>query len=228
MHLNKVIRNIPNKKALCSWSGGKDSCFALLKATHQSFIPTVLLNVMNENGKISRSHGIGKEILEAQSASMQVPISFVSSSWADYETNFISQLRTLKEKYGINYTIFGDIDIETHRQWEEKVSNACQLEAVLPLWKQDRKKLVHEMIDSGIKAMIVSCNATLGEEFLGRIIDEKTIKDLERKNVDVCGENGEYHTLVLNCPLFKEEIQVAIANKRKHEQYWFCELELIS
>ena len=68
------------KRSLCSWSGGKDSCFALLQAIQLGFTPTVLLNVLNEEGKISRSHGIPKEILKKQAASAALPLRAISSS----------------------------------------------------------------------------------------------------------------------------------------------------
>jgi diphthamide synthase (EF-2-diphthine--ammonia ligase) len=77
------------------------------------------------------------------------------------------------------------------------------------------------MISAGIKTMIVSCNDTLGASFLGRIIDAKTVEDLEQKGVDVCGENGEFHTVVLDCPLFQQSIEVTQGEKLVHNNYHF-------
>ncbi|MFC0185573.1 hypothetical protein ACFFJX_25280 [Pseudarcicella hirudinis] len=96
----------------------------------------------------------------------------------------------------------------------------------LPLWKQSRKDLVLSMIDAGIKTMIVSCNDTLGKDFLGKIINAETITALENKGVDVCGENGEFHTVVLDCPLFSKEIEVIQENKLEHNGYHFLSLSL--
>ena len=100
------------KNALCSWSGGKDSCYALIQAITQGFQPAVLLNVLNEEGQISRSHGIPKAILEAQSRLAQIPIKTVSSSWNDYEKVFTETLSELKRQYELNYAVFGDIDLQ--------------------------------------------------------------------------------------------------------------------
>ena len=77
-----------NKNSLCSWSGGKDSCFALMQAIQQGYTPKVLLNVLNEEGKISRSHGIPSAVLKAQAAAANLPMHLISSSWNDYEKNF--------------------------------------------------------------------------------------------------------------------------------------------
>jgi diphthine-ammonia ligase len=214
------------KRSLCSWSGGKDSCFALMQAISEGHSAAVLLNVLNEEGRISRSHGIPSHILEAQAAAAGIPIKLISSSWADYEKKFTAALESLKQQYSLSHAVFGDIDLQAHRDWEEKVCAAAALSAVLPLWKKDRRQLVQTMIDSGISCMIVSCNETMGEKFLGRIITMELVKELEKIDVDACGENGEYHTLVLNCPLFSTPLGVKIHSAQQHEGYWFAHTEL--
>ncbi|MES2004245.1 MAG: diphthine--ammonia ligase [Bacteroidota bacterium] len=214
------------KHTLCSWSGGKDSCFALMQSIQQGYRPRVLLNVLNEAGKISRSHGIPSAILEAQAAAMQLPIHLISSSWQEYEVKFTGALMHLKEQYGLSHAVFGDIDLQPHRDWEEKVCANAGITALLPLWQQNRKELVMQMLASGIETMIVSCNTVMGEVFLGKIITIELVAELEALGVDVCGENGEFHTLVLNCPLFNKPITVEAGKKILHENYWFTELLL--
>jgi diphthine-ammonia ligase len=213
--------NMENKNTLCSWSGGKDSCFALIKAIEQGLQPKVLLNVLNEEGKISRSHGIPALILQMQAKAAGLPIQLISSSWANYETNFTAALKTIKQTYNTSFAVFGDIDLQPHRDWEEKVCASAGLKAVLPLWQQNRELLVMQMIKAGIKTIIVSCNETMGPDFLGRRIDETCVADLKNCGVDVCGENGEFHTLVTHCPLFSEEVPVFVTEKVLHNNYWF-------
>lgn len=214
------------KKFLCSWSGGKDSCYAFYMAEQKGFKPTVLLNVMNEFGDRSRSHGIPKEVLIAQANAIGIPIRFFSSTWTDYEAKYIKNLKELVEEYPITHSVFGDIDIESHRTWEEKVSNSANLKAVLPLWQGNRRQLVLDMINSGIEAIIVSCNNDLGSEFLGKSINAELVEVLENMGVDACGENGEFHTLVVNAPFFKNKIQVEIQDKMIHNNYNFAKLAL--
>ena len=214
------------KNCLCSWSGGKDSCFALIQAMNDGYVPKVLLNVLNEEGRISRSHGIPSPILMAQAESVGFPIQMISSSWEEYEKHFTAALVELKEKYDLSHAVFGDIDLQAHRDWEEKVSGHAGLTAVLPLWKQSRRELVMKMLGSGIETMIVSCNETMGERFIGRVITPQLIDEIESLGIDACGENGEYHTLVTNCPLFKYPISVSVKEKLKHGNYWFARLEL--
>src|SRR4051812_25051659 len=99
----------------CSWSGGKDSCFALMQAIKQAYQPKALLNVLNEEGKISRSHGIPAEILRAQAERANLPVYLISSSWQDYETKFVNALQVLAKEHQLQYAVFGDIDLQAHR-----------------------------------------------------------------------------------------------------------------
>ena len=193
-------------KAIFCWSGGKDSCYAMMQAMQLGYRPKVLLNMMNENGKVSRSHGLPLEILKQQAGQLRLPLVTIPTSWNDYERNFIEILGKLKESYKLDYAVFGDIDLQPHRDWEEKVSEASNIKALLPLWKRNRKELVLEMLDSKIECMIVSCNTTMGEKYLGKTLTKKLTDELELKGIDPCGENGEFHTLVLNCPLFNRRI----------------------
>ncbi len=217
---------MPNGNILCSWSGGKDSCFALMLAIKQGYEPAALLNVLNEKGKISRSHGIPASILKAQAAEAALPIHLISSSWQQYEKKFVEALQNLTTMHQVSHAVFGDIDLQAHRDWEEMVCNKAGIQALLPLWQMNRKALVKQMLDAGIKTIIVSCNETMGEAFLGKMLTMEVVVELEKIGVDACGENGEYHTLVVGCPLFKNEIAVEVTKKLKHENYWFTELEL--
>ena len=204
-----------------SWSGGKDSCYAMIKAVELGMKPKVLLNMMNENGKVSRSHGLPVSILNQQAEKMGLPIVTIPATWNDYEAKFIDALQKMKADFQLNGAVFGDIDLQPHRDWEEKVCNASGLEAVLPLWQQNRLDLVKEMVAGGIETMIVSCNTQMGEEYLGRIMTKDLAEELEAKGIDSCGENGEFHTMVINCPLFSEAIILPEYTTQTYSEYCF-------
>ncbi|UQD56335.1 diphthine--ammonia ligase [Flavobacterium sp. K5-23] len=206
---------------LTSWSGGKDSCYAMMQAIDQGLVPKVLLNMMNENGKISRSHGLPLSILNQQAQKMQLPLEGVPATWGDYEEKFISTLKILKAKYNLDAAFFGDIDLQAHKDWEDKVCEAASLKAILPLWQQDRITLVNEMIENGIETMIVSCNTMMGESYLGKLLTKDLVVELIEKGIDPCGENGEFHTLVLNCPLFSERISLPEFSIKTYNDYCF-------
>jgi uncharacterized protein (TIGR00290 family) len=210
----------------CSWSGGKDSCYALMLALRQQHQLKAVVNMMNENGVISRSHGLPKKVLQQQADALQVPLIAQPTSWNDYQMHFIDTLQKLKNEFSVDAMVFGDIDLQEHRDWEEMVCAKAQLQAMLPIWKRDRAELVQQMLDEEIEAMIVSCNTQMGERFLGKTISATLVVELENLGVDVCGENGEYHTVVINCPLFKKRIELPGYTTVLHENYWFLQWQL--
>ncbi len=207
----------------CSWSGGKDSCYALMQASALGGVPKVLVNMMNENGMISRSHGLPFSLLKRQAEAMELPIITAPTSWNDYQVNFINTLRQIRAAYGVEKMVFGDIDLQAHRDWEETVCAEAGITAVLPLWQRNRKELLLEMLAKGMEAMIVSCNAVMGKEFLGKMLFHELIPVLEEKGIDVCGENGEFHTIVTDCPVFKKKILLPGFTKVQHEGYFFLQ-----
>lgn len=213
-----------NKNALVSWSGGKDSYWAALKATTEGYTPKVLLNVLNEEGQISRSHGIPAPVLQAQAQALGLALYPIASSWTEYETRFTAALKTLKEQYYLDHAVFGDIDLEDHRLWEEKVCATAGLTAILPLWQWDRKELVLQMLAGGVKTIIVSCNEIMGERFIGKMLTPAVVEELESLGIDPCGETGEYHTLVVDGPSFSFPLKVFIRQKLHHDRYWFADL----
>lgn len=210
----------------CSWSGGKDSCYALMQAIQQGNELKVLINMMNENGKISRSHGLPLSILQQQASAISVPLLATPTSWNDYKQHFVDTLRQIKQAHSIQAMVFGDIDLQAHRDWEEMVCAEAGLEAMLPLWQQGRRQLVDQMIQSGIEAIIVSCNTQMGEAYLGRAITYEVADELEKAGIDACGENGEFHTVVINCPLFRQPVQLPPYGKVQHENYWFLDWKI--
>lgn len=208
---------------VASWSGGKDSCYAVMQAIAGGKKAGVLLNVMSEEGQISRSHGIPKALLQKQADAAGIPLLAIPSSWETYEANFVEALCHAQREYGVSEAVFGDLGLQPHRDWEEKVCAAVGLEPVLPLWGWDRAALVRTMIAEGLEAVIVSCNVQMGPSFLGRTLDLGLVEELERLNIDPCGENGEFHTLVVNCPLFSERLEVRLEGHVQHDNYWLSE-----
>jgi uncharacterized protein (TIGR00290 family) len=160
-------------------------------------------------------------VLEQQARQLGLPILFRSASWNDYEATFLTMLHDFKGQ-GIEVGVFGDIDIEEHRDWCQRVCTTSGLRAYHPLWKRPRRELLQELIDLHFKALIVVTNANkLGPEWLGKTIDADTIRELEGAGVDPFGEGGEYHTVVTHCPIFRSEITLNARSPLLHDGYWF-------
>lgn len=213
-------------KAFVSWSGGKDSSLACYKAMKEGVKVVCLVNMLSEDGIYSRSHGISSELLRLQAEAIEIPIIQGKTTWDSYEENFKKTLLNLK-KIGVNAGVFGDIDLEEHRDWVERVCRETGIKAILPLWKTEREELLEEFINSGFKAIVCAVNSPyLDSKWLGRQIDFDFIKDLKGlKEVDLCGEKGEYHTFVYDGPIFKKAIRFRVVDKFMKDEKWFLKIE---
>ncbi|MHA1378791.1 MAG: diphthine--ammonia ligase [Candidatus Helarchaeota archaeon] len=210
----------------CSWSGGKDSCLSLYHAIQDGGSPVCLLNMLQEDGKRSRSHNLNIETLKKQASALGIPLLTRSTTWDEYEANFISALNELKGK-GLLVGIFGDIDIQEHRDWIERVCSTVNINPRLPLWKRSRKGLLHEFIQLGFNATIIAIKEDeLDKKFLGRSIDEKLLSDLEQTGIDLSGENGEYHTIVTDGPIFSFPLKIKIVGQNAHKGYRFLDVSV--
>ena len=225
------MERVKKIKAFVSWSGGKDAALSYYRVM-EKFHVTHLLNMIAEDGKVSRSHGIRTDILRMQAEAMGLHIVQPKSSWETYEEEFKKALAGLKDK-GVETGIFGDIDLEEHREWVERVSKESGMEAVLPLWgEKKREDLIEELIEAGFETIVVATKKDLlGLEWLGRRIDRDFIRDISKvEGVDMSGEGGEYHTLVVSGPIFKKRIKILKSEKVTRDQHCYldiseCELQ---
>ena len=114
----------------------------------------------------------------------------------EYESKFNEVLSRFKQS-GIKEVVFGDLYLEDIKKYREALLEKIDMQCVFPIWKRDTAKLALEFIDSGFKAITVCVDSkALGEEFAGREFDEQLLDDLPL-GIDPCGENGEFHTLIL-------------------------------
>ena len=115
--------------------------------------------------------------------------------------------------------IFGDIYLEDHKEWTQRVCLKMGIEAIEPLWGKDREVLLLEFIDAGFEGRIISAQSDLfDKKWIGRKVDRVFLKYLKENNIDACGENGEYHTLVTNGPLFKKKIEIIKSNSIRRDR----------
>jgi diphthine-ammonia ligase len=215
MDLNKIGK----MQFFSSWSGGKDSCLSLYRAICAGHTCKSLFTMINEDGTRSRSHGLTPAVLAVQAHTMNLPVCTVKASWDSYEAQFKKQMLQFANA-GVTHGVFGDIDLEPHRQWVERVCNETGITAHLPLWLENRRSLVNEFVNAGFKAMIVMINTTLmPAKYLGQTITLELADDLESIGVDACGENGEFHTFVYDGPLFSKSLFVNSGDPVCNENY---------
>lgn len=232
-------------KAVFNWSSGKDSALALYKTLqeNQTEVTTLLTSINEEFQRISM-HGVHVSLLEQQAESLGIPLIKMElpkepsmDEYRDLMNKTMSEIQAM----GITQSIFGDIFLEDLRKYREEQLQSIGMEAVFPLWKKNTTDLIHEFLDLGFKTVVTCVNETyLDKSFAGRIIDQDFIRDLP-KNVDPCGENGEFHTFTFDGPIFKEPVQFEIGETVKKTYpkpktdgedqegeyiFWFCDLIL--
>ncbi len=226
-------------KTYFNWSTGKDSSLAMYYLQREGITVDLLLTSVNNHFNRVSMHGIRRELLHKQAKSLGIPLETIelpeTPSMEEYNEILQKKVNDLQAK---NYTkaVFGDIFLEDLKVYRENQLKPYGIECYFPLWKKDTRKLVEEFIELGFKAVVVSTKAELlDESFVGREISESFLKDLP-KNVDPCGENGEFHTFCYDGPIFKSPILFQIGEKQ-YKQYelekgkedtalgfWFCDL----
>lgn len=226
LRLNDWVKKVKNKKFILSFSGGKDSMLALYKAK-QIAKPLGLMIMLDETEERSHSHRLATELLTAQARAIGYPIYTRAASWGTYEENFIQLLQETKA-IGAEVLVTGDVDIADHGTWNANVTNKVGITLCMPLWLMDHRSLVEEFINLGFVAMVTTVNLSLGMHLddLGRILTHDYLDELEARSIDPCGEGGEFHTTVLDGPLFSAPIQVQQLEIICEDHYAFLPLTL--
>jgi diphthine-ammonia ligase len=215
--------SLAGRRFFCSWSGGKDAYLALQRATLQRGVPAALLCMLHEDGGSSRGHGLPLELLEEQAAALGIPLIARATTWDDYEATYVSVLHELRAQ-GVEAGVFGDIDLQAHRDWVEGVCETAGLSCHLPLWQEARGSLIDELLASGVRATVVAVDASrLDASFLGREVTPALVAELEAAGADACGEEGEYHTMVTEAPLFTRPVGLAWDGHVSRDGHWILE-----
>jgi uncharacterized protein (TIGR00290 family) len=180
--------------------------------------------MFDETGTRSRAHQVPAALIRAQAEALSLPLLEGRSDRGGYEAAFLAQLAAAKA-LGAEAVIFGDIDLEPHRAWETQVCTRAGLRHGLPLWLEARRPMVEESLALGYRALLVAVREDrLGPAFLGRVLDAPLLAELEALGVDACGEEGEYHTLVIDGPRFSRPVAFETGEIRQGEGHHFLDL----
>ncbi|UCD72541.1 MAG: diphthine--ammonia ligase [Candidatus Bathyarchaeota archaeon] len=206
-----------------SWSGGKDSCFACYEAINNEYNISHLVNFISEEDRRVRAHGMDAEIIKLQAEAIGIPLLQRATTRNGYEEAFKEALQTLIPSQ-VKGMIFGDIYIQEHKDWVERVCGELGIEAVEPLWGRDPEKILLDFMDAGFEAIVVSAKINLiNKEWIGHKVDREFLSYLKENNIDACGEHGEYHTFVTYGPIFKKKVRIHKSKTATRDNHWFLE-----
>ena len=212
-----------------SWSGGKDSAFALWTLRREGTEPAALITTVTDAFDRISMHGVRRDLLARQAEALGVPLVEVvippSCVNEIYEARMAEAFAAppLSE---VEEVAFGDLFLEDVRAYREERLTAAGRRGVFPLWGRDTTELAQEFIAAGFQATIVCLDPrVLDSSFAGRRYDERLLAELPPA-VDPCGENGEFHTFVHAGPIFSRPIACE-AGERNIERDGFVFSDLV-
>lgn len=216
------------EQVLCSWSGGKDSLWALLEWERSTGGRVDgLLTTVNEDHRRISMHGVREDLLERQSRSLGRTLHRVwlpsNCSNKVYKRRMERALRPLIED-GLKTVIFGDLFLGDVRAYREEQMRSLAVEPCFPIWNWDTHKLYDRFVNRGYRA-VVSCvdPVRLDPSFAGRELDRGFVHDLP-PGVDPCGENGEFHTFVWDGPAFGDPVSIRTGKVVRRDGFVYCDL----
>ncbi|UXH44207.1 diphthine--ammonia ligase [Rossellomorea vietnamensis] len=215
-------------KVAISWSGGKDGCLALYRTLKAGKKVECLISMVSEKHERNHAHGLRLNILEHQAKALGIPLVLVNSG-NDYERSLIGALSDLKQDKGVDEIVFGSLYAQEDRKWNEEVAVKAGLSPSFPVWisEGESSQLLKEFITLGFSAVV--CRASekvFDQSWAGRMLDWKFYKDIHRmKGCCVMGEAGEYHTFVLDGPIFSKKIHIVQSGVVMNSGLWSLDIE---
>ena len=215
-------------KAAISWSSGKDSAYALHEARVAGLAEVVgAVTTFSEVYDRVAMHGVRASLLDRQIAALGLPSLKVMlptpCSNDIYEARFAEACERLKRQ-GISHMVFGDLYLEDIRAYRERQLASLGMTPIFPLWRRDTAALARAMIASGVVAHLVCIDPRrLDRAFAGRRFDQALLDALP-PDVDACGENGEFHTVVSAGPMFSAPIDVRVGEVVERDGFVFADV----
>ena len=202
------------KKVTISWSGGKDSALALYHVLQDKSLEVVGLHtVFNAQNLRVGLHGVHERLIERQAAALGLPLTKIyleESETHDVYREVMSTFYRESALSGIDAVVFGDIFLEDLKAFRENLLRDTGLDGVYPLWRMKTAPLMEQFLSLGFRTLVCAADAMFflpGD--VGQTIDYNFLKRMPAE-VDVCGENGEFHTFVFDGPIFRTPVKVEV------------------
>jgi uncharacterized protein (TIGR00290 family) len=242
---------VKSKKIKCvfNWSGGKDSALALYHCLKNPDIDIkYLVTTINDAADRISMHGVRTELLIKQAESIGIPLYQIRlpemPDMETYDDTMRQHLEHFRDE-GITHSVFGDIFLEDLKKYRDDRLAEVGMTGIYPLWKRNSQALMDEFFELGF-GTVIACVQERLERIVGKEITPELLLSLP-DDVDVCGENGEFHTFAFKGPIFSEEIgfktgekvykqyptpknngdDVHITSAPAQSGFWFCDLILI-
>lgn len=212
------------------WSGGKDAMLALdvLHSQSPRRVDALLTTVIEDVDTVTM-HGTPLELIERQAEALGISLHVMrvppNASNPTYEERLERALGPLLGE-GFHTVVAGDLFLEDVKAYREEVLRTVGAKPLFPLWKRDTSWLARRFVDRGYQAIVTSVDTTLLDTaFVGRAYNEDFLDELP-ETVDPCGENGEFHTFVLDGPPFHNPVPVDVGEQHGDGRMRYVRLRL--
>jgi uncharacterized protein (TIGR00290 family) len=216
------------KRILLSWSSGKDSAWTLHVLRQQAQYEIAgLLTTFNQEADRVAMHGVRRSLVEQQAAAAGLPLWSIPLPWPCSNEQYEGLMTKACAKAvaeGMEAIAFGDLFLEDVRAYRVKQMAGTGLEPLFPVWGEPTDRLAHEMVASGLKAILTCVDTSkLEADFAGRRFDADLLAELP-SGIDPCGENGEFHSFVYAGPMFNSAIDVIAGETVVRDKFAFADL----
>jgi diphthine-ammonia ligase len=206
---------------IASWSGGKDSCLACWLALQKGLTISHLVHFDRPNNL----HGVDPAMIRLQADLAGIPLVQKRVAYEDFEREFRKTVGDLA-KDGIKAMVFGDIYLEPHKEWVDRTCSELGIDPIEPLWGLKTECILRDFLALGFETIVAAGDQKLiDKRFIGRTIDAEFIDYLKSRNLDVCGESGEFHTFVTAGPLFQGRIDITSKDVTSRDGFWFLDVK---
>ncbi|WP_219412491.1 adenine nucleotide alpha hydrolase [Pseudonocardia nigra] len=212
-----------------SWSSGKDGAFALYAARETAAVDVVgLFTTLDTTTCRVPVHGVPHALVQAQADALGLPLHTVDLPWPCpnevYEARMGDALAAAT-RAGVERLVFGDLHLRDVRDYRERALAGSGVTPLFPLWGRPTAELAVEMVRGGLRAVVTCVDPTQAPaELAGRWFDERFLDALPA-GVDPCGENGEFHTFVVDGPGFTAPVDVTVGEPVERDGFVVADLE---
>ena len=216
----------PMQSAAILWTGGKDSSMALYEAGQNGYCVRCLVTFAPPEADFL-AHPLA--FIKMQAEALALP-HYVLPISPPFEKSYETSLCRLRDEMSINCVVTGDIaEVRGNPNWIRERSRPVGIAVHTPLWGRDRNVLLRQLLDRRFRACFSCVNTRqLGEDWIGRELNDSAIAELgiirQRTSLDLCGEEGEYHTLVIDGPQFRRGIDIRSYSKRAADSLAYMQI----
>jgi len=189
-------------RVIASLSGGKDSMYAIFLALQEGLDIDYLMFITNG----SKAHRLNRWLLKLVSESLEIPTVTAGKEVRD--------IRRVLKKLKADIFISGVMITPEHMDWYQEICNPIQVQHYAPLWGKKPFTTLAEMRELGFQILIIEVDVSMGsrESWLGKELDNNVLQEIneleKEEKMQPSGELGEYHTFVLDCPLYRKKINI--------------------